>query len=68
LPERIEAIIRLHTAGSPTDPLVKWTHLKPKTIAFLYEQEWSTSISKGAIRRILKELGYRKRRPNKQLA
>lgn len=65
--DRIEKIISLHKAGSPTDPGVKWTHLKPSDIARAYEAEWSEKLSNQTVKRILKSLGYRKRRPAKQL-
>lgn len=68
LPNRIEQIIKLHTAGSPTRPEVKWTDLKPIEIAKRYEEEWSEKISHGTIKRILKSLDYKKRRPNKSIA
>lgn len=64
---KIESIIEFHRAGSPTDPDVKWTHLKPSDIAKAYEKRWAESISNGTIKRILKDLGYKKRRPTKDL-
>lgn len=57
----------MNRAGSPTDPEVKWTHLKAKDIQQKYELEWSSKISKQTIKRILKKLGYKKRRPIKAL-
>lgn len=47
---------------------MKWTHLKPRAIAELYEARWSDRISTGTIKRILKDLGYKKRRPSKCIA
>jgi len=58
----------LNAAGSPTDPDVKWTHLKAKNIQLEYEREWSETISRQTIKRLMKELGYKKRRPIKALA
>lgn len=62
------SLIDAHTAGSPVDPDVKWTHLKPPEIAGLYFKEHGCTISHGTVKRILKAEGYRKRRPSKQLA
>lgn len=61
-------MIALNRAGSPTDPSIKWTHLKPRQIADHYEQQWSETISTGTIKRIMKDLNYKRRRPNKCLA
>lgn len=56
-----------HTAGSPTDETVKWTHLHPREIArHLYEQHHLT-VSNGCVKRILRANGYRKRKPVKSL-
>ncbi|MFT4665612.1 MAG: hypothetical protein ACI8YQ_002352 [Polaribacter sp.] len=57
----------MHKAGSPTDTTVKWTDLKPSDIAKAYEAEWSEKMSNQTVKRLLKELGYRKRRPAKEL-
>lgn len=61
-------MISVNRAGSPTDPSVKWTHLKPAQLAELYRQKWDESISKGTVKRILRSLGYKRRRPCKALA
>ena len=61
-------IIKEETAGSPTDVEVKWTHLHPREISQMYEQTYGVSISNRTIKRILREAGYRRRRPNKALA
>ncbi len=68
LPQQLEQLIELHTAGSPTCPEVKWTDLKPAELAKAYEEKWSGKISHGTIKRVLKDLGYKKRRPNKSIA
>lgn len=65
---RLEEIISLHRAGSPTDIYLKWTHLKPSDIAKLYRQKWHEAISNQTVKRILKDLGYKRRRPSKALA
>ena len=67
LEARIEEIISLNQAGSPTDPKVKWTHMKPSDIGKAYELKWSEKLSNHRIKRLLKKLGYRKRRPRKEL-
>lgn len=54
-----------HTAGSPTDPLVKWTSLRPKDISLFLKETHKVSISHGCIKRILKADGYVKRKPLK---
>lgn len=64
----MEDIISLNAAGSPTDPKVKWTHLKPSDIARLYHVKWEESISTSTIKRLLNKMGYRKRKPNKALS
>lgn len=61
-------IIEQETAGSPTDIEVKWTHLHPREISQMYEQKHGVSISNSTIKRILRESGYRRRRPSKALA
>lgn len=66
--ERLEQIICLNAAGSATDPDIKWTHLKPSDIAGCYHEKWGESISNNTVKRLLKEMGYRKRRPSKALA
>lgn len=65
--KRIENIIFLNQAGSPTDPKVKWTHLKPRDIAIKYAEQWGECLSNQVIKRVLKSLGYKKRRPTKAL-
>ena len=54
-----------YTAGSPTDPLVKWTSLRPKDIALFLKNTCKVTISHGCIKRILKADGYVKRKPLK---
>ena len=56
-------IIEQETAGSPTDVEVKWTHLHPREISQMYAQKHGVSISNRTIKRILRELGYCRRRP-----
>lgn len=47
---------------------MKWTHLKPSDIARQYYEQWNESISHKTVKRILKTLGYKKRRASKELA
>lgn len=57
-----------HTAGSPVDDQVKWTYLKPKEIAELYQARRGKSLSHQVVKRILKQAGYVKRKPAKSVA
>jgi hypothetical protein len=59
------ALISPHTAGSPTEEEVKWTHLKPSEIAELYKERYGTSLSHGTVKRILRSQKYVKRKPAK---
>jgi Rhodopirellula transposase DDE domain len=68
LVNRLLSLIGSHTAGSAVDPAIKWTHLKPREIAVLYQTTYRGRISNGTVKRILKAEGYRKRRPSKQLS
>jgi len=57
-----------HTAGSPTDELVKWTHLQPRDIAKYIKDTHLIYVSNGQVKRILKDAGYCRRKPLKVLA
>jgi hypothetical protein len=57
----------LNAAGSPTDPEVKWTHLKANNIQAEYEKKWAVKLSRQTIKRLMNKLGYKKRRPIKAL-
>lgn len=59
--------VERHTAGSPTDELVKWTHLRPVDIRLHLEETHQITISHGCIKRILREHNYKKRKPPKHL-
>lgn len=59
-------MLRQHTAGSPTDEKVKWTHLKPRRIAGLLRHGHGISIGGGTVRRLLRKHGYRKRQAAKK--
>jgi len=60
--------VESHTAGSPTDPKVKWTCLNPKDIALHIKQNYQVDISNICVKRILKADGYVRRKPIKSLA
>ena len=53
------------TAGSPTDPKVKWTSSRPKDISKYLWEKHKQKISYSCIKRILKKAGYVKRKPIK---
>ena len=55
-------------AGSPTNPLVFWIHLKPREIANKFHEQYQEKVSNGAVKRLLKELGYSYRKMSKTLA
>jgi hypothetical protein len=57
-----------HTAGSPTDPAVKWTALRPLDIAIHLKEQHQVKVSHNCIKRILKADGYVKRKPIKCLS
>jgi hypothetical protein len=57
--------IGINMAGSPTDPDVKWTHLKPCDIAKYLRDTHQRSVSHRCIKRILKAKGFVKRKPLK---
>ena len=60
--------VALHTAGSPTDEAVKWTHLRPCDIALHLSEVHELNISHGCIKRILRADNYVRRKPVKTLA
>jgi hypothetical protein len=64
----ILSFVAEHTAGSPTDERVKWTHLHPRDIAKYLKETHNIAVSNGQIKRILKQNGYCKRKPIKNIA
>ena len=62
------AFIDNHKAGSPTEPLVFWIHLKPREIASQFYEQYQEKVSNGTVKRLLKELGYSYRKMSKTLA
>ena len=61
------AYVEQHTAGSPTDPDVKWTHLQAWAISRYMKETHNIILSCRCIRRILKAAGYVKRKPLKEI-
>ena len=59
------SILENHTAGSPVDSSIKWTHLTPVEIAELYRESSGKSVSAGVVKRFLRESDYVKRKPSK---
>ncbi|QZE14096.1 ISAzo13 family transposase [Halosquirtibacter laminarini] len=57
-----------HMEGSPTDPNVKWTHLRPCDIATFILMKYDITLSNGQIKRILKNNGYCRRKPSKSIS
>lgn len=57
-----------HTAGSPTDETLQWTHLRPCDIALHLENTYQKRVSPGCIKRILRDNNYKYRKPSKTIA
>ena len=68
LKSKLIVFIDKHKAGSPTDPLVFWIHLKPREIASQFYEQTQHIVSNGTVKRLLKELGYSYRKMSKTLA
>lgn len=61
-------ILSRNTAGSPTNPESKWTHLKPSEISRIFKEEYAQPVSNQVVKRLLKKHGYGCRKFQKQLA
>ena len=60
-------VMEHHTAGSPVDDQVKWTHLsRPKIVELLKSQKIAVSVT--VVDQLLKKHHYRRRRASKTLA
>ncbi len=59
------AHVERHTAGSPTDPKIKWTWLRPCDIALHLKEVYKLTIPHSCIKRVLSDAGYAKRKPIK---
>lgn len=67
LDEAFLKVIAQHTAGSPTDELVKWTNLTRQEIADLLT-DGGVSVSVTVVDQLLEKHNYRKRKALKTLA
>jgi hypothetical protein len=63
----ILSFVEEHTAGSPTDEKVKWTHLSFRDIKRHLLTQHQLKVANRFIKRILQKHGYRKRKPPKEL-
>jgi hypothetical protein len=61
-------VLKAHTAGSPMDAKVKWTHLTRREIAQLLKKDAGIVVSVSVIDQLLKKHNYRKRKAQKRLA
>jgi hypothetical protein len=66
LEEAFEDILEAHSAGSPTDPDIRWTDLKPMQLADELV-ECGYEISRNTAAKLLEESGYRRRALRKEL-
>lgn len=64
----LTALIEFHKAGSPTDKKVYWVTVKPSKIASMFYEQHHIRVSNGDVKRLLKKLGYQRRKQSKQLA
>ena len=66
LEEAFEDILEAHSAGSPTDPDIRWTDLKPMQLADeLVERGYE--IGRNTAAKLLEQSGYRRRSLRKEL-
>ena len=66
LEEAFEDILEAHSAGSPTDPDIRWTDLKPMQLADeLVERGYE--IGRNTAAKLLDQAGYRRRSLRKEL-
>jgi len=59
-------VLREHTAGDPMDEKVRWTNLSLKRIKVALKKDHGITISTFVIRKLLKKLGYRRRKAQKR--
>lgn len=57
--------VEQHTAGSPTDETIKWTHLRVCDIMQYVRETYQVEVETKCVNRILRAEGYRKRKPVK---
>lgn len=60
-------ILANHTAGSPTQEGLLWTHLRPFEIAALLFEQYGYRVSHRCIKRLLVKHGYHRRKQSKCL-
>lgn len=68
LDEAFLRVIEDHTAGSPMDESIKWTHLTRQEIADLLYQESEISVSVTVVDQLLKQHKFRRRKAFKTKA
>ena len=68
LRSQLTLFIERHKAGSPTDPGVYWLSLSACQLSALFYEESGILVSNGIVKRLLKESGYRYRKPSKTLS
>ena len=66
LEDAFEDILEAHSAGSPTDPDIRWTDLKPMQVADELV-ECGYEISRNTAAKLLEQAGYRRRSLRKEL-
>ena len=66
LEEAFEDILEAHSAGSPTDPDIRWTDLKPMQVADELV-ECGYEVSRNTAAKLLEQAGYRRRALRKEL-
>ena len=59
-------VLREHTAGDPMDEKVRWTNLSLKRIKVALKKDHGIAISTFVIRKLLKKLGYHRRKAQKR--
>lgn len=62
----LQNVLDAESAGSPTDPLVRWTHLKPLQLAARLA-EAGFKVCRNTAAALLKRAGFRRRRLRKEL-
>lgn len=68
LSEAFLRVVEHHTAGSPMDESIKWTHLSRQQIADLLLEQEGLSASVTVVDQLLKQHDFRRRKAQKTLA
>lgn len=68
LRDKLLIFIDIRKWGGFTDPDVYWVSESPRQLASAFDQESGLKVSNGVIKRLLKELGYRYRKPSKVIS